>query len=251
MQYSESISQNPVLILLTQKDLMTGTYTLELDGISWSEPQRIRHKSVYTFNFDRVLQWFTGDFDGDSQDELVSWYVYPGGGKKQDLFVWDFTGAGQISEPERWYRMYVYTINPEKIFDLECGDFNGDGKTDLLVLYKYPAPSTMQEMMVLASTGTGFLKPEKWYRENLYRFNFERIRMFTTSDVNGDARDDVVALYGYDSSQQFFTIPSTGSSFGTAEPWSGHFAKDSSNIITTRDINNDARDDIELWPMYQ
>jgi FG-GAP-like repeat len=102
------------------------------------------------------------------------------------------------------------------------GDFNGDGKADIGILYdngQEEDGSFHSALWTLTSTGTGFGDPAKaWDSEtaNFGSLNWDRSKV-VTGDFDGDGKDDVGVLYnnGQEADGAFHTALWTFTSTGT------------------------------------
>ncbi|MER5778283.1 VCBS repeat-containing protein, partial [Streptomyces sp. NPDC002039] len=103
---------------------------------------------------------------------------------------------------------------------LTAGDFDGDGKTDIGILYNNGRQSDGTNKTALwtaISTGKGFGAPvKKW--ENSGSWNADASKV-TAGDFDGDGRTDVGILYNYGQDTQganrtgLWTFTSTGTGF--------------------------------------
>ncbi|NND04087.1 MAG: SpoIID/LytB domain-containing protein [Acidimicrobiia bacterium] len=115
------------------------------------------------------------DFDGDDIDDLAAydpaastWWVVPG-------------RAGTTGgSPKAWF---TYTKPNQNFVDQVVGDFNSDGKADIVA---YLAPGG--RLKVLKSNGQGFSR-STWGQVGAKRF----ITEIHAGDVNGDGTTDVIA----------------------------------------------------------
>ena len=92
----------------------------------------------------------------------------------------------------------TYSTSPTPNEQLYCGDYNGDGKTDIIkVLFYYDSGHNIHfdkwELYLANSSGTGFSQSPDfvWYLPT------EGIKCFTVGDFNGDGLSDF--MVGYDS----------------------------------------------------
>ncbi|MGN6554786.1 MAG: sulfatase-like hydrolase/transferase [Verrucomicrobiota bacterium] len=127
-------------------------------------------------------KWFTGDFDGNGAMDLARLW---GGsddsaycevttnlqGGSLSLAPWA-SALGGYSASQRWFR----------------GDFDGDGKDDLLEI---PYDGTTLSLNVYRSTGSGFVRSTWWSSANARA----ETDWFFVSDVTGDGAVDLVRVY--------------------------------------------------------
>ncbi|MFI0941852.1 FG-GAP-like repeat-containing protein [Streptomyces sp. NPDC021020] len=189
----------------------------------------------------------SGDFNGDGRDDLAAWYDYPDGHDS----LWTFTANVQggfnapflawTSPAGNWW------ITGGKFV---TGDFNGDGRDDITVLYNYD--DSHVTLWNFAATPTGAFQAPKngWSGANggehqLLRFGpFDSI-VVQAGDFNGDGKDDVV-LRGLVRGVQLFTFTSASDGSGTfGEPVSDAVAsEDVPNQSVAGDFNGDGIDDL-------
>ncbi|GAA2688028.1 MULTISPECIES: VCBS repeat-containing protein [Actinosynnema] len=97
------------------------------------------------------------------------------------------------------------------------GDFTGDGKDDLVMLYDYPGARSVA--FVARSTGTSFDWPASWWDSGAGTWEAGRSKL-SVGDVNGDGKDDLILLYDYPGARTVaFVARSTGSSFEWPVSW--------------------------------
>lgn len=136
----------------------------------------------------------SGDFDNDAKSDIVAMY-------------------DEIDTDEVLIYIYLSTANsfikdcewkyfPEGYFDAYCvdgrfdtGDFTGDGKDDLAVMYVYPNYTT--KMFINVSDGVLSLTTQTWYDWAGNGSNFDgsySYNKFVVGNFNGDNYDDVAYL---------------------------------------------------------
>ncbi|MFE5912902.1 FG-GAP-like repeat-containing protein [Streptomyces wedmorensis] len=208
---------------------------------------------------------FHADFNGDGKADIGVLYDYGkqadgsyrtglwtylsnGSGFNQPVKVWDSETSGFGSW--NWDRSKVTT-----------GDFNGDGKDDVGVLYnngQQADGTNVTAMWTFTSNGTGFGAPsKKWDNDstNFGSWNWNRSKV-TTGDFNNDGKDDVGLLYN--NGQQadgtnvtaLWTMTSTGTDFGNpSKKWDnvstnfGSWNWDRSKMVSG-DFSGDGKTDI-------
>ena len=171
----------------------------------------------------RDAGWYVGDFDGDGRDDLMRELNQYGGGE-----VFLSTGSAFPPAPN-----LVWSGSGHRGAGWTLGDFNGDGRTDIL----RPLNSTGGAEVFL-STGSGFRgsTPLVWTTAS---FN---TRPWYVGDFNGDGLDDVMREVNINGAAEVFF--SNGMSFEPAPTlrWfgSGHHGLG----WQIGDFDGDGRDDI-------
>lgn len=188
------------------------------------------------------LRWVVGDFNGDGRDDLALL------GASTPIRIAFSEGNG------RW-RLYTSGDNPRfrttltpPNTNLWVGDFNGDGRADLLALN----PTTDPKAPPLAfSDGKG-----GWVsiNTNQRRQSFTQTSIsYTLADINGDRRTDIVRLEKASHQSPILSaVFSHGDGRGhqvdtpliSLSPWIKNHVPE----IVAGDINGDRRDDIILIP---
>jgi hypothetical protein len=136
----------------------------------------------------RAGSWFTGDFNGDGQDDLVHLvgpdYVLP----------WLSRGDGSFEvryfEPWPGYEVQVGSW--------QAGDFNGDGKDDLIHL------SSTDLALAWYARGDGAFRlntTQPWPGYGM------QAGFWLTGDFNGDGKDDLIHMVGPDVLHPWLSVP--------------------------------------------
>jgi len=181
---------------------------------------------VGAYDADCVSNRFaSGDFDNDSKSDLVVMYDEA---DTTEVLIYVYLSAGNSFTPDREWKYF-----PEGYFDATCvdgrfdtGDFTGDGKDDLAVMYVYPNYTT--KMFINISDGVISLTTQTWYDWAAVNDEFSGLyttQKFAVGNFNGDRYADIAYLYAYgrDIYQPFvgdiYVMRSNGSAFLTPTVW--------------------------------
>ncbi|MEU9596858.1 FG-GAP-like repeat-containing protein [Streptomyces sp. NPDC048109] len=147
--------------------------------------------SGWTFDHMKVS---TGDFNADGRDDLGLMYFYDTGEVKTITLPSLETGAFQHDQAEGWTSGSWGSAERTSV---QSGDFNGDGRDELAAWYDYSDGSdAVISFSSTAANGALTARKEIW-RADAGRYTRDHMRV-VGGDYNGDGRDDLAALYGYD-----------------------------------------------------
>ncbi|MFE4592692.1 FG-GAP-like repeat-containing protein [Streptomyces laurentii] len=188
-----------------------------------------------------------GDVNGDGRDDVAVWYDYADGSDKIQTFL-SKTDGGFNSPFVAWETPAgnYYRENMKFV----SGDYNGDGRDDLGVLYGY---STGEVKLITwtAKPDGGFNTPVGGW-SSATGWEFKRATPYS-GDFDGDGRDNVAVWYDYaDGSDTVigFTPSGTDGKFGgRTDLWTtpaGNYYRENMQVVTG-DYNGDGRDDLAAF----
>jgi len=93
------------------------------------------------------------------------------------------------------------------------GDFNGDGKSDVLT---HGQPGDGSDYQVFLSSGTGFLPPQQWWHGTSWWASGMKT---IAGDFNGDGKTDIASLGVPGDGSDLMVWLSTGTGFTAAQQW--------------------------------
>jgi len=122
------------------------------------------------------------DFDQDGHlDILIGEMGKPGAGDDAKIFIWYGDGEGSFRKTIAWHGLAIH--------EGRAGDFNGDGRPDILVKpYSHRAP----RIDVLLNMGTQDLPLDRWTRVEVGQLPHRAV-FVNAADINGDGLLDIVA----------------------------------------------------------
>ncbi len=198
-------------------------------------------------------QLTSGDFDGDGKDDIAVFYDSGSSdtGQVSSIYTFTSTGSGFSAPKQTWTTPGGFTWSKSKV---TSGDYNGDGKDDIAVLYDGGSSETGQvsSLYTFNSNGTGFANPRKtWTSTGGFTWSAGQV---TSGDYNKDGKDDVAVLYNGGKSadgkfiSSLYTFNSNGTAFNNPrKSWTstGSFNWNATKL-TSGDYSGDGRDDVAV-----
>lgn len=157
-------------------------------------------------NFDYVSFTVADDFNGDGFDDIALFYNDPSS-DQLTIFLLQSTGSA-FSEALTWYSVNRNEFNFTAIKFACPGDFNGNGESDIAVLYNYfgTAPGTPQSVFLFESQGDSFTLLPAAYQATKAEYDFSSMKFAMAGDYNLDGYSDLALLLD-DSANNQLTIP--------------------------------------------
>jgi RHS repeat-associated protein len=131
------------------------------------------YPSIHPFHTDMIMQ---GDFNGDGKSDLLSTIA--------GQWTVDYS-KGKVLNEELYDRKTI-GIAQNNQYGVKVNDYNGDGKSDIIIMYSYPVP----KINVRYSNGFGFSEPV-----DVPIADFQTVNMYS-GDFNGDGSMDELYLNG-------------------------------------------------------
>jgi hypothetical protein len=239
----------------TDGTFRTTLWTFLSNGTGFDAPVVKWSSGTTSWNWDR-LEPFTGDFNGDGKTDVGALYNLGTAADGRNVTrLWTFTsnGAGFDAPAVKWTSSFSWAWDRSKPV---TGDYNGDGKTDVAVLYNNGQNTDglyQTTLWAFLSNGTGFDAPVVKWSSGTTSWNWDRLEPFT-GDFNGDGKTDVGALYNLGTAAdgrnvtRLWTFTSNGAGFDApAVKWTSSFswAWDRSKPVTG-DYNGDGKTDVAV-----
>jgi hypothetical protein len=187
-----------------------------------------------------------GDTNAEDNESFVLWLSNPSRALIDDpaghAVIRDDDKPGAELRPQAiWHAWFaVDTLETPYV-----GDFNGDGKTDIITFTRQN-PSAVGDVYVALSDGRKFGSNAKW---NDW-FAITTDETVVIGDYDGDGKDDIATWLGK-STRQVYVALSTGSGMAPASVWLSSIGADPSDVPLAGDANGDGRKDLILFARKQ
>jgi len=169
-----------------------------------------------------------GDVNGDGMDDIISFVHEEGVGA-----VWVGLSNGNGFITPQSIANEIFCLGGEIC---GVGDFNGDGRSDLVAFSYQETNGTV--FVGLANNNAKFAKGQAW--SSIFCLPDE---LCLVGDVDGDGKDDIVAMGTTADNVKTWVALSTGSNFGEAQLWAEIMCT-APAICELADVNGDGRDDV-------
>jgi len=116
-----------------------------------------------SFTAPNLVKAASGDFNGDGYTDVAGFYDYPG--SKTKIFVW--LSNGSSFSCQSWWDM-PSGYNTDNIEHMVAGDFNGDGRDDVAVMYDYPGSATRIHVWLSTGKSFSYRGSSGWWRSASY-----------------------------------------------------------------------------------
>ncbi|MEX1254822.1 MAG: VCBS repeat domain-containing M23 family metallopeptidase [Dehalococcoidia bacterium] len=186
----------------------------------------------------------SGDFTGDKRSDAAALVGGPDCTLALLVFV---AGDGKFEAPDTrgWWSTHAGCSDPVR--DAAAGDFDGDGRADVALLYQHLDGETSIE--ILRSEGKRFeAEPApRWQSETLTLMRASRL---LAGDFDGDGLDDLSILFGpFDCRPQVRVLLAEGDAplAGAQDWWRAPVCGPASIVnAAVADFDADGRDDVAL-----
>ncbi|MEV5089898.1 FG-GAP-like repeat-containing protein [Streptomyces griseoincarnatus] len=235
-------------------------WVFKSDGTTFRAPRVAWDSGTTSWDWSRS-KLTSGDYNGDGKTDIGVLYNIGLADGKYRSRLWAFTSTGTtFNPPTVAWDSGTTSWNWDRS-KLTSGDYNGDGKTDIGVLYNIGLADGKyrSRLWAFTSTGTTFNPPTVAWDSGTTSWNWDRSKL-TSGDYNGDGKTDIAVLYDYDQTSEgtnhsklWWAFTSTGTTFNPptvawdsgAMSWNWDASK-----VTSGDYNGDGKTDIGVLYNY-
>ncbi|MFD7233035.1 FG-GAP-like repeat-containing protein [Streptomyces sp. NPDC059881] len=187
------------------------------------------------------------DYNGDARSDMAAWYDFAAGTDATYTFFGNTDGS-----IGNWLKSHTSPAGAweARSHKLVTGDYNGDGRDDIVAVYGY-SDTSVKIWLFAGKPDGGFASPVQAWSGAAGSFHTSYMTP-QSGDFNGDGRDDLAVWYAYaDGTTKLWTYLSSsqGTLNAPTSSWSaptGTWLRNRVKIITG-DFNGDGRDDLSAF----
>ncbi|MGG7211982.1 NlpC/P60 family protein [Clostridium nigeriense] len=155
----------------------------------------------------------SGDFDGNGKDEIMALYYHYDTTATMFQFSLD-NNTQKFSANSVWK---ATGVDADHMAAMVAGDFDGDGKDEILLFYDYE--NNVTGMFEIKMGSDGKLTSRKAWESKTY--NASKIKGKTVAgDFNGDGKDEVAMFYDYgNATTKIWTLNYENNNYAGIEKW--------------------------------
>ena len=187
----------------------------------------------------------TGNFNGDTMDDIGILYGYQ---TERDVIFFVFPSNGfTFSSSQSWF--HAGPNNWDWIGSkLTVGDYNGDGRDDVGILYGYIVQRDVR-IFIFPSTGSKLAASNIWFHAGPNNWDWGASKLLS-AEMTGDTSDDIVIHYGYGGGKSsIFVFPSnTVNAFTGSVVWFGPASYDwNSSVPLAGNFDGSGPDEVAIF----
>lgn len=180
-----------------------------------------------------------GDVNNDGKDDITLVYAYG----STSTSIWNFISNGNgFSSRNKAFTHDSFAYSRVKFTQ---GDVTGDGRDDIVTLYKYSSDKIA--IIVFEKTDTSY-RVKVWRRLSGWSWDNSTLKV---GDINNDSVDDVVIVYGYPSKIAIWDFISSGNDFNyVKKSYTRSEFYYSKSKFALGDVTGDGKDDVVAMYNY-
>lgn len=156
-----------------------------------------------------ISQAVSGDFDGDGDDDIATFYDYGDNETRIHVFKANVSSF-EYQGSQGWWSSTGYDVS--KIKYALSGDFDSDGKDDIAAFYDYETGKTRVHVWLSRGDSFEYQWSSGWW--NVQGYWLSSTADSIAEDFNGDGRADLAIFYDYGSGESRIHVwLSNGTSF--------------------------------------